>query len=329
MLMRLKAGLSEVIACSRTNKEMLEHAADCIRRTCGSRWTGLYRIDHSRSLVENVVFTGGPAPAHTTFALDRGLTGLSVAQRQTVVVQDVRNNPHYLPMLPDTRAEAIIPVFGGDGAVIGTIDIESPVPNSLTEEMISALEGCATALSPFLSDDGTVCLESTRIRPAEEGDLARITAIHNYYVENTHLSFDIHAFSADQRWPWFAEHCSGARYRLVVAETEQQGVIAYATSGRFRAKEAYETTVEVSIQCAPSVRGGGLGTCLYQELFTLLATEDARCAIAGIALPNPTSIALHERFGFQPIGTFRQAGRKFDRYWDVVWMQKLFTGSRW
>ena len=112
-------------------------------------------------------------------------------------------------------------------------------------------------------------------------------------------------------------------YRVVVAENEQHGVIGYATSGRFRAKEAYETTVEVSIQCAPTYRGGGLGRRLYDALFTQLAVEDVHCAVAGIAVPNPASVALHERMGFQLLGTFPQVGRKFQRYWDVVWMQKF------
>jgi L-amino acid N-acyltransferase YncA len=103
----------------------------------------------------------------------------------------------------------------------------------------------------------------------------------------THLSFDIHAYSADQRRPWFAEHSAGDRHRLLVAEDEQHGVIAYAASGRFRAKEAYETTVEVSIQCRPSFKGGGLGGRLYDDLFTLLAVGDVHCAVAGIAMPNP------------------------------------------
>jgi hypothetical protein len=61
----------------------------------------------------------------------------------------------------------------------------------------------------------------------------------------THLSFDIHAYSADQRRPSFAEHSAGDRHRLLVAEDEQHGVIAYAASGRFRAKEAYETTTHL------------------------------------------------------------------------------------
>ena len=322
MLMRLKAALGEAIACGRTNRETLEGAADCIRYACGTRWVGLYRIDYLRSLVENVVFTGGPAPAYPTFGLDKGLTGLSIAQRKTIIVGDVNKDPDYLPTLPDTRTEGIIPVIDGN-TVVGTIDIESPVPNSLTEEMISALDACAKSLSPFFSNR-TVSPRSTHIRPAEDGDLAQVTAIHNYYIENTHLSFDIHTFSADQRRSWFVEHCAGDRYRMLVAEDEQHGVIAYAASGRFRAKEAYGTTVEVSIQCGPSFKSGGLGRRLYDELMRLLAAEDVRCAVAGIALPNPASVALHERTGFQPIGTFRQVGRKFDRYWDVLWMQRFF-----
>ncbi len=324
MRMCLKAGLGEVIACGRTNWEILQAAADCILRTCKCRWVGLYRIDYARSLVENVVFSGGSAPAHPTFALDKGLTALSIAQMKSVVVNDVTRDPAYLPTLADTRAEAIIPVIDG-GRVVGTIDLESPVPDSLTEDMISALEASATSLAPFLGLIKTVNRESTRIRLAQEGDLGQITMIHNYYVENTHLSFDVHGFSVDQRWPWFAEHCAGHRYRLVVAEDVQHGVIAYAASGRFRTKEAYDTTVEVTVQCAPGFRGAGVGTRSYQELFRLLAAEDIHCAVPAIALPNPASVRLHVRMGFQSIGTFRQVGRKFEQYWDVLWMQKLLT----
>jgi phosphinothricin acetyltransferase len=80
----------------------------------------------------------------------------------------------------------------------------------------------------------------------------------------------------------------------------------------------------VSIQCGPSFKGGGLGRRLYDELFTLLGVGDVHSAVAGIAMPNPASVALHQRMGFQPLGTFRQVGRKFDQYWDVLWMQKLF-----
>ena len=66
----------------------------------------------------------------------------------------------------------------------------------------------------------------------------------------------------------------------------------------------------------------GVGTKLYAELFAVLSGEDVHRVVAGIAQPNPASNALHQRFGFRPIGTFTEVGRKFGRYWNVTWMEK-------
>ena len=85
---------------------------------------------------------------------------------------------------------------------------------------------------------------------------------------------------------------------------------------------AYNTTVEVAIYCAGEATGRGLGTMLYKALFEALAEEDVRMAMAGITLPNPASVALHEHFGFTLVGVMHEVGRKFDRYWDVAWYEK-------
>ena len=160
------------------------------------------------------------------------------------------------------------------------------------------------------------------IRDALLSDLPRLTEIHNYYVVNTHITFDVHPFTPEERMTWFHEHSVGQRYRLLVAEQPDLSVVGYATTGRHRAKAAYDTTVEVSIACDPKAAGRGIGTRLYQALFDVLADEDINRIVAGIAQPNPASNALHEKFGFKPIGTFTAVGRKFDKYWDVKWMER-------
>lgn len=160
------------------------------------------------------------------------------------------------------------------------------------------------------------------IRPAVETDLPRLTEIHNHYVANTHITFDVRPYTPEQRLAWFHEHSDGRRYRVLVAESAPDGVMGYACTGRFRPKEAYETTVEVSIACRPDATGKGIGRQLYTALFALLAREDIHRLVAGIAQPNPASNALHQRFGFQPIGTFSGVGRKFGKYWDVLWMER-------
>jgi phosphinothricin acetyltransferase len=89
-------------------------------------------------------------------------------------------------------------------------------------------------------------------------------------------------------------------------------------------KPAYDTSVEVTIYLAPDAGGCGVGTRLYKALFEALADEDLHRAYAGIAQPerNEASVRLHERFGFRHVGTYREVGRKFGRYWDVAWYEK-------
>jgi phosphinothricin acetyltransferase len=165
-------------------------------------------------------------------------------------------------------------------------------------------------------------LADATIRPALLSDLPRLTDIHNFYVVSTHNTFDVHPYTPPQRVAWFHEHNDGRRYRLFVAEDRQTGVVGYATTGRFRSKPAYDTTVEASVYCGPNAIGKGIGKRLYAALFDALAQEDINRIVAGIAQPNPASNALHARFGFKPIGTFTAAGRKFGQYWDVLWMER-------
>jgi len=80
--------------------------------------------------------------------------------------------------------------------------------------------------------------------------------------------------------------------------------------------------VETSIYCAPEATGRGIGAMMYQVLFDALKNEDIHRMLAGITLPNDASIRLHRRFGFTEVGVFSENGRKLDRYWDVVWMQR-------
>jgi phosphinothricin acetyltransferase len=110
-------------------------------------------------------------------------------------------------------------------------------------------------------------------------------------------------------------------YRLLVA-VEGDDVVGYATSGPFRAKPAYATSVETSVYLRPDATGRGLGLLLYRALFEALAGEDVHRAYAGVALPNDASRALHEQLGFREVGTFVEVGRKLGRYWDVCWFER-------
>jgi phosphinothricin acetyltransferase len=159
------------------------------------------------------------------------------------------------------------------------------------------------------------------VRPANGDDLPAVNEIYNQYVAETHYTFDIEPMSIEARREWFTHYDVRGRYRLVVAVSEGR-VIGYASSSRFRPKPAYETSIETSIYLATESVGRGAGTRLYEGLFKLLEGEDVHRVYAGIALPNPASIALHKRFSFKRVAHFTEQGRKFERYWDVAWYEK-------
>lgn len=159
------------------------------------------------------------------------------------------------------------------------------------------------------------------LRRGTSEDLARINEIYNHYVRETPATFHIEAITAEERQAWFEDFDETGRYQLFVAE-EGGVVMGFAYSARFRPKEAYEPTVEVTIYIDEKATGRGLGTRLYEALFEALEKEDVHRIYAGITQPNPESMALHERFGFKEIGVYHEVGRKFGRYWDVTWFEK-------
>ncbi|HJR18639.1 MAG TPA: GNAT family N-acetyltransferase [Actinomycetota bacterium] len=160
------------------------------------------------------------------------------------------------------------------------------------------------------------------VRPCVESDLAQLNDIYNHYVATSAATFDLQPVPMEVRRDWFMRYALTGPHRLFVA-TDGDLVLGYADSHQVRPKPAYITSIETSIYLAPDATGRGVGTALYDALFTALEDEDVHRAYAAITdIPNPASVALHERFGFRPIGTFREQGRKFGRYWDVEWYEK-------
>lgn len=160
------------------------------------------------------------------------------------------------------------------------------------------------------------------VRRGATPDLPAMTALYNRFVETTIVNFDVGPFTVDGRQAWFRQFADAGRHQVFVAEIE--GAFAgYAASMRHKEKRAYETTVETTIYVGPEFARRGVGRALYAALFEALREEDVRSAVAGIALPNDASIALHRSFGFERVGVFREVGRKFGRYHDVLWMERL------
>lgn len=160
------------------------------------------------------------------------------------------------------------------------------------------------------------------VRPAERADLAGILAVYNHYVVHAVSTFEVDPVRPEDREAWFTQHAGPGPHRLFVAVDPRGTVRGWASSSPFRPRAAYATTVESSVYCAPDALGRGLGSALYAAMFESLSACDLERIVAGIALPNPASVALHRRFGFRPVGTFTRVGRKFGRYWDVSWFER-------
>jgi phosphinothricin acetyltransferase len=161
-----------------------------------------------------------------------------------------------------------------------------------------------------------------QIRPGESGDLNRLVEIYNYYVTETHVTFDTEAFVVAARTQWFTQFAESGPYRLLVAEIEDE-VVGYATSTVFKPRAAYNTSVETTVYLDNSHLGQGLGTRLYSRLINELVNEgSAHRAYGGVALPNPGSVAMHEKLGFVRAGSYHEVGYKFGKFWDVDWFEK-------
>src|ERR1700733_10741976 len=128
-------------------------------------------------------------------------------------------------------------------------------------------------------------MANTPLSPPPPADLPRLIDIYNYYIVNTPITFDLEPYTIETRTSWFEEHSDSGRHRMIVA-VENENVIGYATSSRFRSKAAYNPTVESSIYCAHEVTGRGIGAMLYRALFDILATEDINRIVAGATIPN-------------------------------------------
>ena len=161
------------------------------------------------------------------------------------------------------------------------------------------------------------------IRPAQPGDIAAITTIYNYYVLNTVISFEEEPVSAVDMQGRI-EKVNSAGLPWLVAEQDGE-IIGYAYAFQWNARAAYKHTVEITVYLSHKNTAKGWGTSLYTALFEELKKVRVRVVIAGIALPNPASIALHEKLGLVKVSHFKEVGFKFNQWIDVGHWQKILV----
>jgi phosphinothricin acetyltransferase len=161
----------------------------------------------------------------------------------------------------------------------------------------------------------------TDIRDATEADLPDILAITNEAIANTVAVWTLAPTTLEARRDWFRDR--RARGFPVLVAQDDRGVIGFATFGDFRPWQGYLHSVEHSLYVRPDAQGRGAGKALLAALI-LRATEMGKhVMIGGIEASNAVSIGLHRRAGFEIAGTLREVGRKFDRWLDLVFMQKI------
>lgn len=156
-----------------------------------------------------------------------------------------------------------------------------------------------------------------RIRLAHpETDAVRVAAIYRPAVETGLASFEEVAPPAAE----MAERMRTTLERLPWLVAEMAGeVVGYAYAGVHRARAGYRWSVDVSVYVDPARQGGGIGRALYTELFDVLRRQGYVNVYAGITLPNPASVGLHEAIGMRRIGVYERVGFKFGAWRDVAW----------
>ena len=156
------------------------------------------------------------------------------------------------------------------------------------------------------------------IRLAALSDAEAIAAIYRPVVETTTISFETVAPDRDEMAKRLADTLASHPWLVCDVDGRVAGY-AYATKHRVRA--AYQWSVDTSVYVDAACRRSGVGRGLYQSLFAILAAQGFVNAFAGIALPNPASVALHEAVGFEPLGVYRRVGFKLGAWHDVGWWQ--------
>lgn len=148
-----------------------------------------------------------------------------------------------------------------------------------------------------------------------ETDASAVASIYAESIE-TPISFELVAPSPDEIAARMHRTLAHAPWLVL----ERDGEIAgYAYAAPHRERAAYRWSVDASVYVAATHARTGVGRALYRTLFSLISLQGFYVVHAGITLPNPGSVALHEHFGFTPVGVYRDVGFKQGRFHDVGW----------
>jgi len=154
------------------------------------------------------------------------------------------------------------------------------------------------------------------IRLATEADAEGIVAIYAPIVRETAISFEVEAPDVNAMRRRIAETLAHLPWLICERRGE---VLGYAYASTHRTRAAYQWSVDVSVYVHARIRRSGVGKALYTSLLRFLDLQGFYNVYAGITLPNPASVRLHESLEFQPVGVYRAVGYKLGAWHDVGW----------
>ncbi|MGV2998627.1 N-acetyltransferase family protein [Streptococcus suis] len=163
------------------------------------------------------------------------------------------------------------------------------------------------------------------IRSARLEDAAELVAIYAPYVEKTAITFETQVPTVGE----FASRIEKTLEKFPYLVAEEEGrVVGYAYASTYKDRAAYDWTVELSVYVSNFARGKGIGSLLYDAIEEDLKARGFKNFLACIALPNPASLALHKKRGYEQVAHFKNVGYKFDTWHDIVWLQKSLVGKQ-
>lgn len=162
------------------------------------------------------------------------------------------------------------------------------------------------------------------IRPAEVTDLDAIRAIYNYYVERSTCTYQLEADTAEERLAWFRQRSPA--HPATVAERAGE-VVGWASLSPWKPRGGYANSVEASVYVRHDCHRQGIGRALAVDLIERAKAAGHHVLIGGACSSQTASIALQESLGLQQVAHFRETGRKFGRWLDVIYLQLILTPS--
>jgi phosphinothricin acetyltransferase len=165
-------------------------------------------------------------------------------------------------------------------------------------------------------------MEKIEIRSARKEDVSAITYIYNEAIRTSTATFDMVEKTLEDRKRWLAEH--GDRYPVTVATIDGR-VVGWGSLTPYAERPGWRFTIENAVYVDCNFRGRGVGRMILEHLINAAGRLGYRAIIAQIVEGNEGSVRMHEKCGFETIGVLKKVGNKFDKWLDVILMEKVLS----